>query len=74
MSIVSSGLRKGPLRKPDGRFPGSIDDKPDCNEIADVVASSGVSFCYCKPRGAPEFEVESCTGMENHSSSRSLPG
>jgi hypothetical protein len=23
-----------------------IDDKPGCNEIAEVVASSGVNFCH----------------------------
>jgi hypothetical protein len=50
MSVVGSGLRKSTLRKLNGRFPGSIDNKPGCNEIAEAVASSGVNFCHSKPR------------------------
>jgi hypothetical protein len=57
MSVVSSGLRKTTLRKPMGRFPDSIDDKPGCNEIAEVVASSGVNFCHSKPRSAPGLKL-----------------
>jgi hypothetical protein len=47
--------------------------KPGCNEIAEVVASSGVNFCHSKTRSASGLEVESCTEMENPSRSRSLP-
>jgi hypothetical protein len=74
MSVVISGLRESTLRNPSGKFPGSIDDKSGCNEIAEVVASSGVNFYHSKPRSAPGLDVESCTGMGNHSHSRSLPG